>query len=502
MKERANNFVAILKSNPKKSILGLLVLIALGWLIFGSNGKKVEEVTVTRGSVAQEVAVTGKTVSLKDVELGFDRGGRVASVQAAVGAQVVKGQSLAILENADFIADLNKAKANLSEEIVRLEEIRKTSAGTYGDAQVNLSSRIRDSYAKADDAIRNDIDRFFKNPRTPNALLEFSFKDNNTQYKFPIESNLQYKINLERVELEKILIEWEKSVRNLSESKNLDSYVLEAERNLNRIKTFLDDVAFAANLIEVTEFAYEVTINGYKADVSNARTSLGNAITNLIAAKEKVSSSPKVGEGSFLDVLAQEARVQQYHALVDSAQAQVGKTVIRAPFDGLITRQDAKIGETVSAGDALVALIAPGEMEVEANVSEVNVGKITVGNAVKMTFDAYPGKEYLGEIIYIEPAETIVDNVTNYKTRVSVKGDAALLKSGLTVNLHILTAMRDNVLYIPRYALFEENSEQFVTRIKNGKEEKVKVEVGLLGNDGRVEIQGLDEGQVLKAVQK
>lgn len=497
MKSRIQNIITKIKANPKKSVLILVIVILIGWTVGGGSGTKVEQVQVVRGTVVQEVAVTGKTVSLKDVELGFDKGGRVAFVPAQIGKKVQKGDTLAVLDNADLMADLSKAKANLAEEVVRLDEIKKTSTGTYDDAQRNLASTIRDSYTKSDDAIRNNVDRFFKNPRTRFTNLEFSFNDDNTQYNFPIDFNLRQKINNERFALESVLTEWEKSIRTIDGSKDLSAYVVEAETNLNRIKIFLNDVAYAANLIEVTEYTYESTINGYKADVSSARTVISTAISNLISAKEKVSNAPKIAEGDFSDVLAQEARVKQYSALVDSAQAQVSKTIISAPFDGLVTRQDAKVGETVTAGTSLVALIAPGEMEIEANISEVNIGKVAIGNKVAITFDAYPSRNFSGEIIYIEPAETIVDNVINYKTKISIQGDLSDIKSGLTANLRILTASRENVLIVPRYALTEEDGSQYVTRLNGKNEEKVKVEVGLFGNDGKAEIAGLSEGDIV-----
>lgn len=497
MKERIQRMKNTLRSHPKKSIVFLIIIGFILWTTLGNGGNKVEEITVSRGTVVEEVAVTGKTVSLKDVELGFDRSGRVASVPAQVGREVRKGDTLAMLENSDFVADLNKAKANLEEEQVRLEEIRKTSSGTYSDAQVTLLAAIRDAYTDSDDAIRNNIDRFFKNPRTSNTYIEFSFRDNNTQYNFPITPELRYRINVERIALEGVLIAWEKSIRGLDTSKDLESYAREAETNLSRIKNFLNDVAFAVNVIEVADFAYETTINGYKADVASARNSISSAINALIGAREKVSSGPKLGQGNFTDVLAQEARVRQYQALVDSAGAQVAKTIISAPFDGLVVLQEAKVGEAVTAGTPLVSLIAPGEMEIEANISEVNIGKIAPEDKVEITFDAYPGRSFTGKVVYIEPAETIVDNVINYKTKISIEGDISLLKSGLTANLKILTDTRDGVLYVPRYAIFEENNEQFVTLIRNGKEEKKKISVGLLGNDGRVEVEGLAEGDVV-----
>ena len=99
MKSRIQNIISKIKANPKKSVLVFVAVILIGWTIGGGSGTKVEQAQVVRGTVVQEVAVTGKTVSLKDVELGFDKGGRVAYVPAQVGKNVRRGDMLAVLDN-------------------------------------------------------------------------------------------------------------------------------------------------------------------------------------------------------------------------------------------------------------------------------------------------------------------------------------------------------------------------------------------------------------------
>ena len=67
----------------------------------------------------------------------------------------------------------------------------------------------------------------------------------------------------------------------------------------------------------------------------------------------------------------------------------------RYPQNGVVNVQDAKVGEIVTTGKSVVSIISDGEIEIEANVSEVNIGKVVVGNQVNMTFDAFANKRRL-----------------------------------------------------------------------------------------------------------
>jgi HlyD family secretion protein len=155
----------------------------------------------------------------------------------------------------------------------------------------------------------------------------------------------------------------------------------------------------------------------------------------------------------------------------------------------------------VTAGDKIVSVISQDNLEIEANVSEVNIGKLIVGNKVQMTFDAFGDKQYTGTVTYIDPGETIVDNVVNYKTKVKIDGDVTGIKSGLTANLKIETAKKDDVLKLPRYTIVEKNGKSYVDKVvSKDKTEQVEVTLGLGGNDGSVEIvSGLNEGDSVRA---
>lgn len=503
MKEKLTSLFTKIKSNPKTSIFAVLVI---GLIIFAVQGGKTEvaNVTVTKGDISQVVAVTGKSVAVKDLSLGFDGGGRVATAPVAVGERVEEGQVLATLDASELYANRAKAAANLSEAEVALSKSKRTSTDTYGDARANAIARVKDSYSKADDALRNKIDQFFKNPRQSTTFIQFSFKDGSTDYNFPIDNAVAQGVSNERYALELMLKNWNSSIATIDSSSSVETYVSEAEQNLNRVKTFLNSVALIANTVQASEFQYQATVDGYKQTVSTARTDIGTAITNLLTAKEKLSAAPtqtSVGSSSFDEVATQEARVASARADLASIDAQINKTIIRSPIAGLVTKHDAKVGEIVTGGIALIAVISDKNLEIEANVSEVNIGKLTVGNKVQLDFDAFPGKTYEGTLFYIEPAETLIDNVVNYKIKVSLLGDAENVKSGLTSNLKITTAEKKEVLKIPLYAITQTNGEQTVLKVINekGETEEVKITTGIVGNDGSVEVtSGLSENDTVR----
>jgi HlyD family secretion protein len=138
-------------------------------------------------------------------------------------------------------------------------------------------------------------------------------------------------------------------------------------------------------------------------------------------------------------------------------------------------------------------------MEIEANVSEVNIGKVNVGNKVNITFDAFPANIYTGVVTFVEPGETVVDNVVNYKVHISIEGDVTNLKSGLTSNLRILTDSHDNVLTVPAYAILGDDGKDYLMKVVNDRTEKVEVETGILGSNGRIEIlRGINEGEIIR----
>lgn len=497
MKEKIFKFL-----KNKKAIVAIVLILLVVIFVVSGNGSKngFEDIVVERGDVLREVLATGQAKSVLSADLAFERSGRVSFVGAKSGDEVSRGSVLVRLDQTEISAELSKANANLNEELVKLQEIKRTSSGTFSDARLSLIDRIKDSYAKTDDAIRNNADQFFKNPRTSTTYIDFSFVDGNTVYTFPLSADIKADISNKRYSLELALEKWNLNLQKIDSSQDLSLFIEETKTVLNQARLFLDDVSKAVNLLSATEFQYETTISGYKASIASARTSLSTAVSNFNLALEKYNSAPReIENGGFEGVLAQEARVAQFRAQVESIQAQMEKLVLRSPIDGVVSKQDAKLGEIISPNVNLVSVISAGEMEIEANVSEVNIGKIAIGNRASIVFDAFPGKEFSGEIFFIDPAETLVDGVVNYKVKIKLNDASPEIKSGLTADIRIESEKRNAVLKVPQFSVITRDGNSFVNKIEDGKEVLVPVSIGLVGSDGFIEVLGgISEGDTVR----
>ena len=138
-------------------------------------------------------------------------------------------------------------------------------------------------------------------------------------------------------------------------------------------------------------------------------------------------------------------------------------------------------------------------MYIEANVSEINIGKVAAGNVVKIEFDAYPGEKFQGTVTFIDPGETVVDEVVNYKLRIEINNPDVKIRSGLTAGVTIASAEKKDVLSIPTYAVMREDGKMYVNKFVEKKIiEKVEITTGITGSDGYVEVlSGLSESDTV-----
>jgi len=123
------------------------------------------------------------------------------------------------------------------------------------------------------------------------------------------------------------------------------------------------------------------------------------------------------------------------------------------------------------------------------------VGKVSQQDPTEITLDAFPDYKFLGKVIKIDPAETIIQGVVYYKVTVGFDEPDKRMKSGMTANVDIITETKENVLAVPQGAVLAKDGQKMV-RILEGKDIKeVKVETGIRGSRGEIEIlSGLKKG--------
>ena len=508
MKNFFKKVVVRVKKHPiiYGAILVILIII-IATLAF-KKGNGTERVQVAQGSVVETVQAAGKTKPAQDVNLGFVRGGKIDRVSVKIGDMVNAGDTLVTLDQREEYANLLRAQADLASETSRLEELKQTislggvntssSDVALRDAKNNVIEKIRSAYTNSDDSIRNYADQFF-NGAPPSFTFKDYFVENGATVYLDVNYDLKASLLRQRTQLSLTLSSWSRSISGLNQNSDAEQYLFEAKTNLAEVRSFLEGLSLAINRIEVTNNEYRSTIVGFKNDVSTARSTVNAAISSVNEAEEKYNSARLSSSGNPQTISAQESKVGASRASVQASEAALSQMVIRAPFAGLVTDSPASAGEIVSSGETVISLISQNNLEIESNVSEVNIGKVNIGNPVQITLDAFPGQQISGKVSYVEPAATIVDNVVTYKVTVAIDEQNSDLKSGLTANLAIETNRKDDVLNIPQYAVINREGKTFVKKVENKEVIEKEIVVGTRGSNGMVEVvSGISAGDTIE----
>lgn len=495
-------------------VLAAIFAAAIFYFFLREEKKELEFARAERRDIIQEVGLTGRVKPASEVKLAFERSGKVAETRASIGKEVARGDVLLILENAGLAAEVLQAEANLDVERIKLDELKRgarpeeiaVSRAKFSgaesallDAQNNLADKLRDSYTKSDDAVRNKTDQFFYDTRSAYPKLTSTLS---------VDASLRQNLESDRLVVEKLLKSWKLSLDALSLQGSLDAYLFEAKQNLSAISSFLDKAALAVNSASSNANLSQTTLDGWRADSASARANVNTAIFNLSSAEEKLRTAEsnllvakrelelKESGASSEEILSEEAKVKSAKAAVDGKRAELAKTFLISPIAGIVSRQEGKVGEIVSANDAIVFVISTAKFEIESNVPEADMAKLKIGDTAKVTLDAY-GSDVVFEakVVSLEPAETIVEGVATYKTKFEFTNEDERIKSGMTADIDVLTAKREGVLAVPARTIITRDGEKFL-KVADGDEIKeIKITAGLRGSDGNVEIlSGLSEG--------
>lgn len=490
------------------------IIILIGFSFFrGEKQSDIDFVIAERADIVSEVSVTGRVVPIQSVELAFEKGGKVAAVFVDVGDIVNKGAILVQLEQGEIVAEMMQAEANVKIQQANLDDLRRGSREeeilveeakvlnaevSLGESRTNVVDAIQDALTKSDDAIRNKVDQFISNPSGINPEINF----------FIVSQQLKLDIEKGRMNAESVLVSWQASLIDLAEVGDLSFYTGEAKSNLNIIKSFLNDVALAVNAAQSTTELTQITIDAYKVDVSSARTNINGAISSISAAAEKFKKAESAlflskqelilaVAGTVEDkIVAQKAKVEEAEANVLRYSVQLSKTVMRAPISGVVTLQNAKVGEIITANEKIVVLISESQFEIKAQIPEADIAQVQVDDEARVTLDAY-GADVSFEVFIsdIDPAENIIDGVATYGATLQFLKEDERIKSGMTANINIESGVRKNVVAIPSRAVIRKEGKKFVRILVDREIEEVEVEVGLRGSDGNIEIiRGINEG--------
>lgn len=189
------------------------------------------------------------------------------------------------------------------------------------------------------------------------------------------------------------------------------------------------------------------------------------------------------------------ARWRLDEASLKLAEAQLAKTVIRAPFSGMLGLRKVSVGEYLQPGEEIVNLDDIDPIKVDFRVPEVFSHYLQTGQKIQMSVDAVPGEIFTGEVVAIDPQIDI--NGRSVLLRAKVLQQDGPLRPGMFARVTLVLEERPDALVIPEEALIPQGDQQTVFKVVDGKVVAAKVTIGLRTR-GKVEIvEGLEPGETI-----
>ncbi len=193
----------------------------------------------------------------------------------------------------------------------------------------------------------------------------------------------------------------------------------------------------------------------------------------------------------------QKDTVDKAAAAVNTARAQISKTVLRAPMDGIVAKRHVEPNEVATFGSTIVTIIKPGQLEIEADVPESDIAKVALGQNAEVELDAIDDEMFRAKIIETDPTSTEISDVVYYKVTLNFESNDDRFRDGMSADIDVLTAEKKSVIAVPNRAVKEEGGKKYVEILEGENQvRKAYVKTGLKGDDGEVEIiSGVKEGE-------
>jgi HlyD family secretion protein len=400
-----------------------------------STATQYETVKVEKGTLTATIGATGTVRSNQTAILAWQTTGTLGEILVQPGDQVQAGDVLATLSKTSLPQNVILAQADLVAAQRNLDSL-KTSETQKMQAELSLvnAQKALDS-AKANwDGLRSknqggtagDIE----NARAQVVIAQNNLKSAETYFGY-----FQY--------LGKDDPNYARAYTSLY---NAQQALKTAQNNLN---FFL-----------LVPSGRDIASAQAKFDLANAQ------LADAQREWDRLRNGPDAG-----DLASAQARL-------DSAQATLNLARIVTPFAGTITEIYGMAGDQVSPGTKAFRVDDLSHIQVDVQVSEVDINSVQVGQAVILTFDAIPGKVYEGKVVEVAQAGDSVQGAVNFTVTVELTTPDAKVKPGMTAAVTITVKQVNNVLLVPNRAVRLVDNQRVVYVLRNGQAQAVDITLG------------------------
>ena len=462
----------------------LILIIALfvvaggvtAFFLFSGNGEYLYQ-EIQRDTFEKTVEVSGKVAPISEAKLGFQSSGTVSQVLVEVGDEVQQGDILVTLDPSSLQADLASAQASAL-----------IAGNDFDNAQINLKNVV----TKQNSLVASARAKLFSEglvTEARNSTYTQTAPTVSGRYGAMQEGTYKIVINRNSTDLNSIKI---------------NTFGLEETRNTEVSKTTGTPLGTQGLFISFPDAHTTYADTVWFVDIPNKKST--SYIANLNAyqeALEERENAIQTAEDQLRfqneNISIAEAERLQARAAIEQIQVQLSQTKIVAPFDGIISKQDAQSGEVAQAGERIVEMIGSEGLKLEVFVPEVNIAGILLGQETFITLDAYgPGEVFTGEVVSIDPTETLRDGISTYKTTLYFSENDSRIRSGMTADVTIITDKREDILLLPRRAVIEEAGKKYTFIKQEDNIVRTEIQTGLNDSYGNTEVlSGLEEGDTI-----
>src|SRR5438094_4524757 len=231
----------------------------------------------------------------------------------------------------------------------------------------------------------------------------------------------------------------------------------------NIAKLFADfnsEVKAGQTVAQIDPMLFQAAVTQAEGDVANAQAALELAKVNAERIQKlfiQKNSSQQDLDTANANLHQAEANVKIKQGALDKAKADLDHCTITSPIDGVVISRNVDVGQTVAASlqAPVIFQIANDltKMQIDSNVAEADVGAVSVNQDVDFTVDAFPTRTFHGKVVQVRNAPITVQNVVTYDTVIGVNNADLKLKPGMTANVSIIIAHKDNALQIKNATL-------------------------------------------------
>jgi HlyD family secretion protein len=487
-------------------VLVVLAAIAAGSFLFvrsraraATASTPVQTVTVTEGRIEVTIGASGNVAASQEANLSFGASGTVSQVSVTAGQQVKAGQVLAQLDTTNLQLQVQNAQAALDAAQANLQQAQQpatpediaSAQAALASAQANYDS-VQAGPTKADLAAAKAA--LASAQANYNSVKAGPTADSLASAKAALDNALA---SLQQAQSAYDQVADRPNVGQLSQSLTLQ----QATNAYDEAKANYDAAKNHPTPSELT--AAEAQLASAQYSLSQLQEQPTQA--QLTAAAAQVAStqyqlSQLQAQPTAQAVASAKASYEQAQVSLAQAQQQLAGATITTPIAGTVIAVNVQQGDTASSGTPAIVLVPDIPPVVDANVDEVDVSSLAVGQDVHLTFEAFPGRTITGTVTSIAPTSTSVNGAVAYQVEMGFTPGRLPVRLGMTTNVAIVIASANNALLVPNQAITADRqaNKYYVTRqLPDGTVQRLEVRIGLQNDTETQIVQGVSAGDKL-----